>query len=136
MDSINAAQREKDEFALLLARVGELPEARQLEFHRVLSEVLGGKLGEETERSKQVRQRREALDVMRAAAEHLGLPQGQAPSVDQFKQAARDASLPMSFKRVHSLFDGRWHLACRYYQGLPVPRIAREQARREYGEMI
>lgn len=122
------AEREDEEVAILLGRVLELPAARQLEFHKVLSEVLGGSLGSETERATHVRRRLEALEAMRSAAKQLGLPDGQAPSVREFKQAARAARLPMSFTTIHKVFDGRWELASRYYQGLPVPRNAAQRA--------
>lgn len=121
-------EREDDEFVILLGRVLELPAARQLEFHRALSDALGGRLGSETERAGHARRRLEALESMRLAAKQLGLPEGQAPLVREFKEASRVTQIPMSFTTIHKAFDGRWELACRYYQGLPVPLNAAQRA--------
>jgi hypothetical protein len=121
-------RRERDEFTILLGRVLELPDGRQLEFHKALTDVLSRRLGAETKRAEHVRRRLEAVESVRLAAKQLGLPEGQAPSVAQFKEAARATKLPMSFATVHRVFDGRWELACRYYQGLPVPRNAAQRA--------
>jgi hypothetical protein len=121
-------RRERDEFALLLGRVLELSGGRQLEFHKALTDVLSRRLGTETKRAEHVRRRLDAVESVRLAAKQLGLPEGQAPSVEQFKEASRATKLPMGFATVHRVFDGRWELACRYYQGLPVPRNAAQRA--------
>lgn len=49
------AQRSDAEWRLLLARVLELPEAQQLRMQRALSDAVGGRLGQETERDAKAR---------------------------------------------------------------------------------
>jgi len=93
-------QRKDAEWQAVLRRVLDLAQDDQLRVHAALTENLSGRLGRESEREKQVRLRGEALEAMRAAALHLGLPNGQAPSVQEYKQAARENSLPMSFNGV------------------------------------
>jgi hypothetical protein len=97
---------------ILVARVLELPPAHQLRVHDVLEEVLGEeRLGVQTQRSKEVRARAEALEAMRRAAAHLGLPEDRAPSVEEYKRAAQEADLGVSFKAAYAAFDKRWGLA-------------------------
>ena len=120
------------EYELLLDRLLELPEAQQLRVYEGLTEALGGRLGEETERAKLAGRRADAMKAMTQAAEHLGLPPGKAPKVAQFKQAATETELGMSFKAVHEAFDGMWELAMRCYEEQPIPLSAAQRAvRRE-----
>jgi hypothetical protein len=120
------------EHELLLARLLELPEAQQLRVYEGLTEALGGRLGEETERAKLAGRRADAMKAMTQAAEHLGLPLGKAPKVAQFKRAASETELGMSFKSVYEAFDGMWGLAMRCYEEQPIPLNAAQRAvRRE-----
>jgi hypothetical protein len=113
---------------ILLARILELPASQQLRVHEALEEMLGEeRLGIETERSRQVRARRDAVQAMREAAAHLGLAQGQAPGVAEFKRAARETSLRMGFNSVYAAFDKRWELATRFYEGMPIPLTAAQR---------
>ena len=122
------AQRSDAEWRLLLARVLEMPEAQQLRMQRALSDAVGGRLGQETEREAQARRRLEAVEAMREAAAHLGLEEGKAPLVTEFKAAARDAQLSMSFNAVYAAFENSWELATRCFQELPIPRSAAQRA--------
>src|SRR5271169_4411009 len=106
-------RRENNEWEVLLARALDLPQAEQLKIHKALSDCLGGQLGQETERARQARARVEALEALGAAAEHLGLPDGQAPTVPEYKQAAKETKLPMTFSAVYRAFDESWELASR-----------------------
>jgi hypothetical protein len=124
------AQRKKKadgEQEVLLARVLDLPVAQQLQVHHDLTEALGGELGKETARAKQARLRHEALEAMQAAAAHLGLPDGQAPTVTQFKKAARETELPMTFKAAYAAFENRWETASRFFEGKTVPETAAQR---------
>jgi hypothetical protein len=113
---------------ILVARVLELPPAHQLRVHDVLEEVLGEeRLGVQTQRSKEVRARAEALEAMRRAAARLGLPEGRAPSVEEYKRAAQEADLGVTFKAVYAAFDKRWGLARDFYEGMPVPLTAAQR---------
>jgi len=118
---------------ILLARVLELPPAQQLRFHEALDEMLGERLGVETERAKQVRARRDAVRAIREVATHLGLPQGRAPSVAEFKRAAREMTLSLGFQTVYAAFDKRWELAQRFYEGMPIPLTAAQRKVRRQG---
>lgn len=102
--------------------------ADQLAFHQVLTETHRGRLGEELEREREVRRRHEAIESMRAASRSLGLPDERAPSAQEYRQAARQTTLPMSFDAVHGAFDGRWGLARDAYDGVPVPKTAAQRA--------
>lgn len=73
----------------LLARVKELPVAERLAFHRALTEDLGGHLGEELEREREIRRRHEAIEAMRQASRLLDLPGERAPNAQEYREAAR-----------------------------------------------
>ena len=121
-------RRENIEWEVLLARVLDLLPAEQLRIHQALSDCLGGQLGQETERARQARARLEALETMRAAAERLGLPDGQAPTIPEFKQAAKETKLPMTFSAVYRAFDDNWEIAARFYRGESTPPTAAAKA--------
>jgi hypothetical protein len=113
---------------ILLARILELPSGQQARVYEVLEEMLGEeRLGIETERSRQVRARLDAVQAMREATAHLGLRKGQAPSVAEFKKAARETKLCMGFGSVYAAFDRRWELATRFYEDLPIPLTAAQR---------
>jgi hypothetical protein len=123
-------RKEDVEWEVLLARVLDLPEAEQLKVQHGLTEALGGRLGKETARAKQTRLRYEALEALRAAAQHLGLPPGQAPTTTEFKKAASEANLPMTFNAVYEAFEKSWETATRIYRGEKVPATAAQRAAR------
>lgn len=112
----------------LLARVKELPVAERLAFHRALTEDLGGHLGEELEREREIRRRHEAIEAMRQASRLLDLPGERAPNAQEYREAARQTTLPLSFDAVHGAFDGRWGLARDAYDGVPIPPTAAQRA--------
>jgi hypothetical protein len=116
------------EAEILLARVLELPAGKQLRVYEALVEMLGEeRLGIETERSRQARARRDAVQAMREAAAHLGLPPGEVPDVAEFRKAASETKLCMGFNSVYAAFDRRWALATRFYDGLPIPLTAAQR---------
>jgi len=61
---------------------------------------------------------------MRAAAEHLGLAEGAAPTTTQYQQAMRETQLDMSFREVYDAFGDSWRTATSYYRGEPVRESA------------
>jgi hypothetical protein len=123
----------EEEWQTVLRRVLDLAAADQLRVLHALSESLGGELWRESERARQARVRHEALEAMRVAGKHLQLPDGQAPTIPEFKRAARETKLPMSFGAVYGAFDERWDLASRYYRGERIPETAAQRAmRRRY----
>jgi len=123
----------EEEWQTVLRRALDLVGRDQLKLFRALSDSLGGDLWEEDDRARQARLRDEALAAMQAAATHLGLPEGQAPTIPEFKRAAKQTSLPMTFSAVYSAFDERWDVASRHYRGERIPETAAQRAmRRKY----
>jgi hypothetical protein len=119
---------ENVERKVLLARILELPVREQLWLHHELGEIIGGPLGVESERSRQARLRNDAIEAMRVAAEFLRLPDGQAPSVNEFKRAARESVLPMTFSTAYGAFENRWELATRFYERKDIPPTAAQRS--------
>jgi hypothetical protein len=117
----------------VLRRALDLPTADQLRILHALAEYAGGEVWKETERSRQARARHEALEAMRAAAVHLELPEGEAPTVTQYKRAAGETKLPLTFTAVYEAFENRWELATAFYRGERIPETAAQRAmRRRY----
>jgi hypothetical protein len=126
-------QRKDEEWQAALRRVLLLSPTDQLRVHDALSDELGGPLWRESERSRQARLRGEALETMAAAATHLRLPPGTAPTIPEFKRAAREAELPMTFNAVYEAFENRWDIAQRFYRGEHVPETAAQRRSRRGG---
>jgi predicted DNA-binding transcriptional regulator AlpA len=122
------AQRSDAEWRLLLHRVLEMPEAQQLRMQRALSDAVGGRLGQETERDAHARRRLEAVEAMREAAAYLGIEEGKAPLVEEFRKADKEAQLSMRFRPVYAAFDNSWEVATRCFEELPIPRNAAQRA--------
>jgi hypothetical protein len=123
----------EEEWQTVLRRALDLVGRDQLKLFHALSERLGGELWEEDDRARQARLRDEAVAAMQAAATYLGLPEGQAPTIPEFKRAARETSLPMTFSGVYGAFDERWDVASRHYRGEHIPETAAQRAmRRKY----
>jgi len=122
------AQRSDADWRLLLHRVLEMPEAQQLRMQRALSDAVGGRLGQETERDAKARRRLEAVEAMREAAAYNDLEEGKAPLVKHFKKADKETKLPMRFRAVYEAFDNSWELATRCFEELPIPRNAAQRA--------
>ena len=123
-------QRRDEEWQVALRRVLDLAPGDRLKVYAALRDDLGGVLGKESERERQARLRFEAREAMRAAASVLGLPGGQAPTVTEYKEAARQATLPMTFNAVYEAFERRWEIAQRFYRGDPVPATAGQRSAR------
>ncbi len=64
-----------------------LQPAESLRAYRIVGEYLGDALESESRSDRVARERAEALEEMRAAADHHGLPFGQAPTIAQFNAA-------------------------------------------------
>jgi hypothetical protein len=123
-------RKEDVEWEVLLARVLQQPEADQLRIQHGLTEALSGRLGKETARAKQTRLRYKALEALRAAAQQQKLPPGQAPTTTEFKEAASEANLPMTFNAVYEAFEKSWETASRIYRGEKAPATAAQRAAR------
>lgn len=88
----------------------DLPCEDQYELWSVLGEYLrqgaGGAAATESPAERQLRERREALEQLRQAAEHLGLDtsQGQAPTTAQYTQTQRALGLTLSARQIEMEF--------------------------------
>jgi len=121
--------RREVEWQTVLRRVLDLPARDQLELAQALTEYLGvAGLWKEDERARQMRLRAEAMDAVRAAAEYLQLPAGQAPKVKEFQRADRETKLPMRYDAVLAAFEGQWRLVARYFRGETIPATAAQRA--------
>lgn len=121
----------EEEWQTLLRRVVDLPAADQLKVFHALTDYLGGDLWEETARAREIRRRHEALEAMRAAAQHLNLPDGQAPTIPEYKSAAKQTAVPLSFGAVYEAFENRWDLAASHFRGERIPETAAQRSRRK-----
>ena len=117
-------QRKDEEWQAALRRVLLLPSADQLRVLDALGDLLSGPLWQESERVRQARLRVEALEAIGVAAAHLGLPPGTAPTIPEFKRAASETDLPMTFNAVYEAFEKRWDIAKRFYRREHVPATA------------
>ena len=120
----------EEEWQTVLRRAFDLPPADQLKLFHALSEYLGEGIWQESKRARQARQRHEALEAMRAAATYLKLPDGQPPTIPEYKRAAKETDLPMAFAAVYEAFENRWDIAARYYRGERVPETAAQRSHR------
>jgi hypothetical protein len=128
-----AHYRREEEWQTVLRRALDLVGRDQLKLFAALSEHLGGELWEEDDRARQARLRADAIETIREAAAHLQLPTGQAPTITEFRRAAAETSLPMTFSAVYSAFEERWDVASRHFRGEHIPETAAQRAmRRKY----
>lgn len=108
----------------------ELPMQDQHRLHVALGRTLEGPAGEESQRDRELRLRVEAADAMKAAADALGLLDGTAPTTKQYKEAARNAELLMTFGAVYAVCENRWEIATDFYEGRTVPLTAAQRSLR------
>jgi len=120
----------EEEWQTVLRRATDLVGRDQLKLLHVFSDYLGADLWKETERAQQARLRYEAVETLRVAAQHLGLPNDQPLNIPQFKRAARETALPMSFGAVYDAFERHWDLAERFYRGERIPETAAQRRMR------
>lgn len=110
--------REDDRCALqaALQHFFELTQRDQLAAYEAIREHLGEQAPAETELDREVRERMESLDALSRAAEHLGLPEGRAPTAKQLNQAAAELGLEWDASRVTRRWK-RWRFATEAYEG-------------------
>lgn len=117
---VTIARRRERDAEILLARVLMLPRSDQDRLHEDLTRALGRKLEGSTESERQLLVYKRAREAMRLAALRRGLPPGRAPGVSDYKAAAREGALPMSWSEIYKTFDGRWDTARRFYEDKPL----------------
>jgi hypothetical protein len=121
-------KRPRTERGDVLRRFFSLSTADQLEAFQEIREALSADPGEEDAHTREVRERAAALEAIGKVSEHLGLPEGQAPTVQQFNETARKLGLGWGSTRVARIW-GRWRVATSAYRGEQVTRTAASRSR-------
>lgn len=124
-------QTERD---AVMQRIFALSVREQLEVHRLLSECLGGQVGEDTQQVQEARGRDEALRAMERVANHLGLPTGVAPKVTQYREVERGKNgraVTEGFGSARVIRAwGRYRFAEQAFRHEKVPIMAAERSLR------
>jgi len=115
----------------LIPQVLAVPDASKFEIFQALVDDLGEQVGEDDPMVRLVRERKEALEVMRLVAEHLGLEPLEAPTARQFDAVVNDLLEGWSSQKVKRAWE-RWRLATEAYKGeRQVDPLVRRRLRRE-----
>lgn len=114
----------------VLRRILDMAAQDQERLYAALGDMLEGPAGEEPIGEREMRARLEGVKAMEAAAAHLGLPEGKAPTSLQYKQAVKETDLPMTWPAVYRAFENRWPIARDFYEGKQVPATASQRATR------
>ena len=123
-----ARKRSDRELEDVLRRAYALSERDQLRLYEHLRTNLALGAEQETEIDRELAERAAALEALAQVAEHLGLPEGTAPTTTQFKQAVAKLGLDWSVARVGRVF-GRWRFA---QQALSAERSRITRAQRRH----
>jgi hypothetical protein len=109
----------------------DLPTRDQLRVFEALREQLSAEFGVELGCDREIHARQEALDALAAAAAHLGLQDGTAPSIPQYRRARKEQpGIGLSHQQIIRAW-GRWDAATQAYGGgWTVPSPAQRAARR------
>lgn len=94
----------------VLRRCFELPWEDLYEVWRVVGSYLEPSGARETKVSKQLRERAEAVDCLRRAAERLGLSPDESPTVEQYKSVRDELGLPLTARQIELRWEG-WRFA-------------------------
>jgi hypothetical protein len=100
----------------VIQQVLRLPNLAKFEVFNALAGDLGVELGKASREQQRALARKEALEALLTAAEHLGLPAGEAPTMPQFDQAADELGLDWNSARVIRVWE-RWRLAQEVFNG-------------------
>ncbi len=129
---------ERRECEAVMRHIYRLPVREQMMVFQALREYLGGEVGEETIFDKEIRERQGALEAMRRVAGHWHLPEGEAPTTTQHKQAPAEVTDGWSVTRVGAAW-GRYRFAQQALRGEAIPEtvaqrsLRRSTAGRDYG---
>jgi predicted DNA-binding transcriptional regulator AlpA len=108
-----------------------LPWHDQYEVYHLLGLSLGFEDDEpdkQDERQKELSERAEALEAMRAAAEHLGVADGERLAVRDYDRARQELGLPVSSAAIIRRW-GAWREAVSVMGGAPARTTQRQRAR-------
>lgn len=101
-----------------------LQPADQLRAYEQMREYLSAAT-RETRADRELRDRIEALDAIRKVADHLGLPEQKAPTVEQFNEHAPSVAPGWNVSKVGRAW-GSWRFACDVHRG-ERPRLSARQ---------
>jgi predicted DNA-binding transcriptional regulator AlpA len=104
----------------LRAKLAGLPDREKFELFDLLRDDLTASLAPESEASRQVDERKAALDAIRQVAGHLDLPPTKAPTAQEFDAAVRGLHIDWTSARVIRVWE-RWRLAKKAYLGQSTP---------------
>lgn len=116
--------------ALMESLLG-LPWHDQFEVYHLLGLSLGvgdDKRGKQDKRQRELAGRAEALEAMRAAAEHLSLPDGERLAVRDYERARQELGLSVSSAAIIRRW-GAWREAVSVMGGAPARTTQRQRAR-------
>jgi len=83
--------------------------------------------GPGSERLKELRERAECVKAVMKAAEHLGMPEGEAPGVERYEQARKELGLELSAATIIRRWAA-WREVCKAARGERVSESARQRA--------
>ena len=112
-----------------MRHIYRLPVREQLMVFKALREYLGSEVGEETIFDKEIRERQGALEALRRVADHWHLPEGEAPTTTQHKQAPSEVTDGWSVTRVGQAW-GRYRFAQQALRGEAIPETVAQRSLR------
>jgi predicted DNA-binding transcriptional regulator AlpA len=121
--------RERREYEAVMRHIYRLPVREQLMVFQALRDYLGGEVGEENIFDKEIHGRQGALEAMRRVADHWHLPEGEAPTTTQHKQAPAEVTAGWSVTRVGQAW-GRYRFAQQAFRGEAVPQTVAQRSLR------
>jgi hypothetical protein len=123
--------RQRTPLEEVLRRCFELPWQDLYEVWRVIGSYIEAGGVRETRIGKQVRERAEALDCLKAAAAHLKLAPDDAPTIEGYKRAREELGLALSARQIELRWEG-WQFARLALTGeRPVETAAQRSLRRD-----
>jgi hypothetical protein len=123
-------QMRRTEINALISRVIGLPDIVKFEVFDALREDLAAKFSEEQVDNRKALERKEALLFIKRAAEHLDLPAGKAPTLEQFNAVSRELDWEWNGARIVRLWE-RWRLAQAAYRGTRKTETKASRSRRQ-----
>lgn len=123
--SLRLERHEQQELETVLRRFADLSSRAQIEAFSLMGGYLDGGVTE-TKIDQDIARRKTALEALQRVARELRLPQGQAPTSTQFREAAKRLGLPWSVSKVGRVW-GKWRFACEAYTGHHLRRSAHQQ---------
>jgi hypothetical protein len=119
-----ASDEKRPDLEAAMRRFFALAPVDQLRAYEQMREFLAA-ASRETKADRELRERIEALEAIKAVADHLGLPAGRTPTAEQFNEVARDVAPSWNTSRVARAWES-WRFAGDVYRG-ERPRLSSHQ---------